>query len=73
MSFLQEDVLDEAEIKQKAATTMQILVNTGYEPVAVAKALGMWPDLQHTGLNSVQLQPPGANDPAPTGGNNGNG
>lgn len=70
-SFLQEDVKDEAEILQTQASTMQILVNSGWKKDSIKAAMvagGDWSLLVDSGLNSVQLQPPGASTPAPTGG-----
>lgn len=66
VSFLQEDVMDAAEIKSREALTMEALIRSGFEPAAVRDAVmtGDWSLLQHTGLYSVQLQPPGAEAPA---------
>lgn len=60
--FLQEDVADDAEIRVKHATAMETLIRAGYTPdsVRVAVTTGDFSVLQHTGLYSVQLQPPGA-------------
>lgn len=59
---LAEDVTEAAAILQAQATTMTTLVNGGWEPDAVVDAATAG-DLKrlkgkHTGLNSVQLQPP---------------
>jgi phage portal protein BeeE len=64
--FLREDASDLASIRQADAATLQQLVATGFEPDAAVEFLRS-NDLaklsgRHTGLVSVQLQPPGAND-----------
>ena len=58
--FLQEDVQDDAEIKSRLALTMESMIRAGYEPTTVIDAVtsGDFTKLQHTGLYSVQLQPP---------------
>lgn len=60
ISFLREDRKDAAEIQRLKAETIRQLVDAGYEPATVVKAveaedMGV---LTHTGLFSVQLQPP---------------
>lgn len=59
VAFLQEDVLDAAEIRAKDATTMRQLVDGGFDPNSVVAAVttGDMSLLQHTGNLSVQLQP----------------
>lgn len=59
VSFLQEDVLDTAEIRSKDALTMRTLVDGGFEPQSVIDAvtIGDLTLLRHTGSVSVQLQP----------------
>lgn len=61
VSFLQEDVLDAAEIRGKDAQTMRTLVDGGFDPQSVIDAVttGDMTRLVHTGTLSVQLQPPG--------------
>jgi len=63
--FLREDEKDAAVIMKDKAATVQILVTTGYTPESAVLAVdsGDMRLLVHTGLVSVQLQPPGA-DPA---------
>jgi len=58
--FLQEDVLDAADIRAKDATTMRQLVDGGFDPTSVVDAVttGDMTLLRHTGTLSVQLQPP---------------
>ncbi len=76
--FLREDEKDEAEIQQVRATTINTLITAGFTPesaVAAAES-GNFNLLEHTGLTSVQLLPPGSPSPstAPTptdGGSNG--
>jgi phage portal protein BeeE len=62
VSFLQEDVLDGAEIRARDAQTMRTLVDGGFEPQSVIDAVttGDMTRLVHTGTLSVQLQAPGA-------------
>lgn len=65
--FLREDVKDQAEILGADASTVQALVNAGYEPDAVIDAVKAG-DLsrlagKHTGWFSVQLQQPGTISP----------
>jgi hypothetical protein len=79
VSFFQEDVADEANIRQVTASTVRQLIEAGYEPDAaiVAVTTGRFDTLtgKHTGLTSVQLTPPGemgqpdppATDQAPEG------
>lgn len=69
--FLREDKDAEAQIRSTDAQTIRTLVDAGYEPksVILAVAAGDWSLLVHTGLFSVQLQPPNSqqkSDPAPT-------
>jgi hypothetical protein len=71
VSFLQEDVKDAADIMSQQASTIETLIRAGYEPATAAAAVlagGDWELLAHLGLYSVQLQPPGAQEPAPPGG-----
>lgn len=65
--FLREDEKDAALIQQTRATTVNSLITAGYEPASVIAAVEAddFRLLAHTGLYSVQLQKPGANDPAP--------
>jgi len=62
IAFLREDSADEADIKQTMASTIMTLINAGYEPDAVIRAVttGNMALLTgaHTGLTSVQLTPP---------------
>ncbi len=61
IAFLQADQLDAAQTRQRDATTIQTLVNSGYEPESVVAAVAAddITQLVHTGLLSVQLQPTG--------------
>ncbi len=61
VSFLQEDVLDAAEIRGRDAQTMRTLVDGGFNPDSVIAAIttGDMSLLTHSGTLSVQLQPPG--------------
>ncbi|MGH9187644.1 MAG: phage portal protein, partial [Acidimicrobiales bacterium] len=74
--FLQEDEADAADIQNKQAQTIRSLVDAGYDPQTVTRAVtdADWSLLRHTGLFSVQLQPPVPNQTAlPAKPANGNG
>lgn len=61
--FLAEDAKDSAEIQQTEASTITNLVTMGgfhWEAVVAAVQAHDWSLLKHTGLLSVQMQPPGA-------------
>lgn len=67
IAFLSEDAKDAAEIIETEARTIANLVKEGFEPESVKRAV-IAQDmnlLQHTGLVSVQLQPPGSTPPPP--------
>jgi hypothetical protein len=75
VAFLREDRMDAANIQGRQATTIRTLVDAGYEPDAVVAAVQAEDYTllkgRHTGLFSVQLQPPGADrDSANTGADN---
>lgn len=59
--FLQEDAQDRATIMQTEAVTLQSLVSAGYTPDSAKEAVlaGDFGRLEHSGLVSVQLLPPG--------------
>ncbi|GAB1642543.1 phage portal protein [Krasilnikovia sp. MM14-A1259] len=67
VDFLREDERDAADIRNKDAQTARTLLDAGWEPDAAAAFLqsGDARDLigRHTGLYSVQLQPPGTAAP----------
>jgi hypothetical protein len=65
VSFFQEDVQDEANIRQANALTIRQLVDAGFTPDSAVPAVmtGDFSVLKHSGLYSVQLQPPGENTP----------
>jgi phage portal protein BeeE len=65
--LLREDAKDAAEITQVQATTIASLVKEGFTwESSVAAVIGQNMQLlQHTGLVSVQLQPPGTTTPTP--------
>jgi HK97 family phage portal protein len=73
--FLQEDLKDAADIQQTQAITIRELINAGYDPATVIKAVTNqdFSLLTHTGLVSVQLQEPGTQAQVGSGGQNGNG
>jgi phage portal protein BeeE len=62
VAFLQEDVKDEADIRSRKALTIESLIRAGFEPNAAAEFTQTGDETvligQHTGLYSVQLQPP---------------
>jgi hypothetical protein len=65
--FLQDDELDRANIFAVDATAFNTLVTGGVTPESAAAAVAA-KDItlvEHTGLYSVQLQPPGSTDPEP--------
>lgn len=61
IAFLRDDRKDSAEIQQSKAAAIRQLVDAGYEPKSVVAAIEAedMTLLTHTGLFSVQLQPPG--------------
>jgi len=64
IAFLREDIADQATILSENAKSVMTLVQAGWEPDAAIDAV-VTGDLtrlidRHTGLYSVQLQPPGA-------------
>jgi hypothetical protein len=74
--FLRDDETDRAAIQQQEAQTIRTLVDAGFKPESVVDAVTNhdYGRLVHTGLFSVQLQPPGtvaapAALPAPNGKN----
>lgn len=72
IAFIRDDSNDAAEILNKRATTIRTLTDAGFEPTTAIKAAqsGDLSQLKHTGLFSVQLQPPGAGEmPADESGN----
>lgn len=64
VAFLQEDQKDRAEIQSQDATTINVLIDAGFDPDSVVAAVDAedFRLLKHTGLVSVQLQPPGADN-----------
>lgn len=65
--FLREDRKDAATIQQMEAATVNSLIAAGFTPESAITAVqsGDWGLLVHTGLVSVQLQPPGSENPQP--------
>jgi hypothetical protein len=61
IAFLRDDVKDRAEIQQSQGATIRNLADGGWDPQSVVDAVIAedWSLLRHTGLLSVQLQPPG--------------
>jgi hypothetical protein len=60
--FLREDAQDEAQIRATKASSVRQLIDAGFEPESAVAAIdtGDLTQLKHTGLFSVQLQPPGS-------------
>ncbi|MFE4649289.1 phage portal protein [Streptomyces sp. NPDC056707] len=60
--FLREDRKDAAEIQGIQSRTIRALVDAGYTPASVQRAVQSedWSLLDHTGMYSVQLQKPGS-------------
>lgn len=58
--FLREDAKDASEIQSSEATTLATLVREGWTPESIVLAVqnNDWSLLKHSGLLSVQLQPP---------------
>lgn len=69
VAFLRDDAQDVAQIQTAEATTIRTLLDAGFTPDSVKAAVlaNDWSVLQHSGLYSVQLRPPGPEGtPAPT-------
>lgn len=66
IGFLREDEKDAAAIQATRASTIRQLVDAGYKPDSVVAAVNAedFSLLVHSELYSVQLQPPGATQPA---------
>lgn len=64
--FLQQDAKDEAEILKEQATTIESYIRSGYTADSAVSAVvtGDPTKLVHTGLFSVQLQPPMPDGPS---------
>lgn len=64
IAFVRDDSSDTATITAKNAETLRTLVDAGFEPKSAAAAVqsGDFAGLKHTGLFSVQLQPPSNGD-----------
>ena len=65
--LLREDEKDAAAISQVRAATLSSYIAAGFTPESALQALHSNDErlLKHTGLYSVQLQPPGSGQPAP--------
>ena len=64
--FLREDIQDQAMVKQTEAGTIKSLIDAGFDPDTVVDAVmsADYSRLVHSGLYSVQLQPPMPEQPA---------
>jgi hypothetical protein len=71
IAFLRDDRTTIAEMRKVEAGTISVLIQSGYEPDSIVKAIKEedWDLLVHTGLFSVQLQPPGTLQKAQAGAN----
>jgi len=60
IAFLREDAKDLADIQQVESASIRTLIDAGYKPDSIVAAIQAhdWSRLVHTGLFSVQLQPP---------------
>jgi phage portal protein BeeE len=60
IAFLRDDAKDVSEIQSTDAQAIKTLVDSGFDPASVVDAItaGDLERLKHTGLYSVQLQPP---------------
>lgn len=71
IAALRGDQTDAAEIQAKQASSILSLINSGYKPDAVIDAVTAGDltllDGEHTGLYSVQLQPPASGEMGPNG------
>jgi len=65
--FLAEDVEKAATVQSEEAKTIQTLITAGFTPDSIVNAVTAhdWERLEHTGLYSVQLQPPTTAQPTP--------
>lgn len=63
---LKDDIKDAAEVQNLEAQSVGLLVRDGWTPESAKAAVlsGDWKQLKHTGLFSVQLQPPGTTPPS---------
>jgi hypothetical protein len=61
IAFLRQDLKELADIKATEARAISALIMDGYTPESIVEAVvkSDWTILKHTGLFSVQLQPPG--------------
>jgi hypothetical protein len=61
VAFLREDALDIATRQTSEGATIASFISSGFKPDSVVKAVMAddWSLLEHSGLVSVQLQPPG--------------
>ena len=65
IAFLQDDMKDRAEIQHVNSQAMQVLYVAGFKPTTIVKAITAndLSLLEHTGLPSIQVQPPQPNGP----------
>jgi phage portal protein BeeE len=72
IAALREGEKERADIAKQKALAIESLVRSGYDPMSAASAMehGDFSRVQHTGLVSVQLQPPGTTVDGPPAGSN---
>lgn len=65
--FMRADSSDLAAVQSMEAATIAALIRDGFTPESAVEAVknNDWGLLEHSGLTSVQLQPPGAGEPLP--------
>ena len=65
--FMRQDAQDKATVQGTEATTISTLIREGFTPASCVEAVRQadWSLLVHTGLTSIQLQPPGPGEPDP--------
>jgi len=79
IAFLKADIKDNADVQLTQSTAMKLLTDAGFDPDSVVAAITSndFSQLSHSGLYSVQLQPPGSsqsdNVPTPSAGGSANG
>lgn len=59
--FLRTDQVEKAQVQQREASVIRTLIDGGFKPESIVEAIrgDDWTLLEHTGLVSVQLLPPG--------------
>lgn len=73
IAFLRADQIERAEVQQREANVIRALTDGGFKPESIVKAVRAhdWTMLEHSGLVSVQLLPPGTTGSPPGEGSGG--